>query len=96
MSLSEGYPTDFPHYLHWYVESFMLLSKSRATTFGGAFYIPLSEILAYANFLRLSDEESERFILYISALDEIYLSEVNKDSKAPESGKESGKTYLNR
>jgi hypothetical protein len=82
--------------LHWYVQEFFLLSKSRATTFGGAFYIPMSEILAYANFLRLEDEEAERFIVYIQTLDEIYLNEVNKDSKAPESGKESGKTYLNR
>ncbi len=73
----------------------MRLSRSRATTFGGAFYIPMSETLAYARFLGLTDEATERFLDYVGALDEVYLADVNRDSKTPESGKESEKKYLN-
>ncbi len=95
-SLFEGYPEDFEPYLHWYMEAFMRLSKSRATTMAGAWFIPLSEVLAYARYLRLDEVQTDRFIDYIQVLDEEYVSTVNEDKKDQKKPGEPERPYLNR
>ena len=94
-SLFEGYPEDVDDYLHWYMDAFFRLSKSRATTMAGIWFIPVSEILAFAHHLEMDTEQTERFIDYIQVLDEEYVNVVNSDSKDSRRDSESQKKTLN-
>lgn len=85
-----------PQHLHWYMEVFLRLSKSRGTTMAGVWYIPVSEMLAYARFLELDDDETSRFLDYMQVLDNEYVNSVNGDSKTPQAQKEeSRQKFLN-
>lgn len=85
--LFEGYPEDVEDYLLWYLDAFWRLSNSRATTMGGIWYIPLSEILYMAQVMKFSMEKTERFIDYIQVLDDEYVNFVNDDGKGDKSKK---------
>jgi hypothetical protein len=65
---------------------------------GGLWFIPVSEMLAMARMLKLSENETERFVEYMQALDDVYVDTINsdgkKDSKTNQSQEETRKQLL--
>lgn len=72
----ERMPSVEPH-LVWYVEAFRSLANSRPVGMGLG-PIPLSEIEAYVRLFGLVDDDLERFVHLIHALDAVYLKWANR------------------
>lgn len=59
-------------------EAWRYLTGSRQYTMGGAAPIAISEILAYAEYKRIaSDEDRDRLLQLITAMDVVYLEQTN-------------------
>ena len=65
-----------------YWEAFQVLSGSRMIHQGGVGPIPLSELVAYMDATYLIDVDDRlRFIKMMQALDNVYVSHVNREAK---------------
>ena len=70
--------------LAWIVEAFYVLSGSRQIGMGvGA--IPISEIEAYIHLYGLIDEDIDRFIKLIAAMDSAYVQHANRRNNGRDS-----------
>ena len=63
-----------PEYLNQYFDGFFNLSGSRIQTFSGPGNIPISEIKAYCDLMKMDDEEIDIFFTFIKALDLVYVT----------------------
>lgn len=62
-------------------DAFWVLSSSRTAAFGSLMPIPITEIEAYTRLYRIIDfDEQDQFVSTIRAIDDGYLSLVNKKS----------------
>ena len=60
-----------------------MLNTSRQMTMSGAGPIPVSEVLAYMCVKGIEDtEERERYVLFVAALDVVYMEHVQAKQKA--------------
>lgn len=68
--------------VHWkmelYVASFQRLRSSAVNSITGTGTVPVSEIITYANWLGIDDEE--QFVDIIASMDVAYVSALNKQS----------------
>ncbi|WP_244388284.1 phage tail assembly chaperone [Pyramidobacter piscolens] len=71
-------PVLYPE-LEYVWNAFATLSGCRQFSIVGAGAIPVSEVLAYCDLMKIGDVEERSDILYlIQAMDNVFLSEINK------------------
>ena len=82
----DNIPTLFPE-AQFYWEAYVMLAVKRQKNERGPQPIAMSEILAYATFMRIDDDVLREDLLYmVSALDAAFLEHVNKPK--PKDGKQ--------